>query len=498
MARRIRWLGLGMVLCFFVLFLQLNNIEVVKAHQYATDTNNPAVKAQGQEPRGAIQSADGVILAKDEPAPKGSGDKYQRVYPEQWAKLFSGVVGVDSPNYGPYGVEASYNSYLVAHNKPVTSLKDLLTTGAPITDTVTLTISTKLQEAAAAALGTQQGAIVALDPQTGAVLAMYANPTYDPNPLAALNSKDETFAWDVDNAKNSFGFAPFTSLAYQDADQFGPGSTFKIVTSAAAYDRAPQLVNTPMPEFTTIPPNYFMGQSQSLSNDEPQPCGGTIAQMLPPSCDTGFAILGTKIGTASMTAEADGFGFNQQPPIDLPPSPYEVSDFLQPADQCDAQVFLAYSSIGQKCTTASPLQMAMVASAIADNGVIMTPHVMDQIRDSDGNLVEQYQPTPWKRATSAATAQAITALMRQVVLVGTANYVGFLPQDDVAAKTGTAQAGVGNTNVNGWMIAFAPASHPTVAIAVVIPNTAKYLVGAQVAGPVMKSMIESVLADQSS
>jgi peptidoglycan glycosyltransferase len=140
----------------------------------------------------------------------------------------------------------------------------------------------------------------------------------------------------------------------------------------------------------------------------------------------------------------------------------------------------------------------MVASAIADNGVIMTPHVMDQIRDSDGNLVEQYQPTPWKRATSAATATAITALMRQVVLVGTANYVGFLPADDVAAKTGTAQAGVGNTNVNGWMIAFAPASHPTVAIAVVIPNTAKYLVGAQVAGPVMKSMIESVLADQSS
>jgi penicillin-binding protein A len=130
----------------------------------------------------------------------------------------------------------------------------------------------------------------------------------------------------------------------------------------------------------------------------------------------------------------------------------------------------------------------------------MTPHVMDQIRDSDGNLVETYQPTPWKQATSAATAAAITNLMRQVVTdpQGTAYGVGFPPQDDVAAKTGTAQAGVGNTNVNGWMIAFAPASHPTVAIAVVIPNTVLYKVGAQVAGPVMKAMIEAVLADQSS
>ncbi|HXQ60893.1 MAG TPA: penicillin-binding transpeptidase domain-containing protein [Acidimicrobiales bacterium] len=496
MARRIRWLGVGMVVCFFLLFLQLNDIQVVKAHQYATDPDNPAVKAQGQQPRGDIQSADGQILAKSVRAPKNSGYKYERVYPEKWASLFSGVVGVDSPNYENYGVEASYNSYLVAHNRPITSLKDLLTTGAPITDTVTLTLSTTLQAAARSALGQQVGAVVALDPQTGAVLAMYSNPTYDPNLLASLNSDKEAFAFTEDNTRNAAGFTPFTSLAYQDASQFGPGSTFKIVTTAAAYDKAPQLVNTPIPVFTTIPANYFKGQSQSLSNDDFASCGGTIATMLPISCDTGYAILGTKIGAPAMTAEADGFGFNQQPPIDLPHGSEEVSNFLQPACYENAQVFLAYSSIGQKCTQASPLQMAMVASAIADNGVIMTPHVMDQIRDSDGNLVDQYQPIPWKQATSPQTAQAINLLMREVVTQGTADYVGFLPQDDVAAKTGTAQAGVGNTNVNGWMIAFAPANHPTVAIAVVIPNTALYKVGAQVAGPVMKAMIEAALGPQ--
>jgi peptidoglycan glycosyltransferase len=494
MARRIRWLGVGMLVCFFILFLQLNNIQVVKAHQYATDPNNPTVRAESQQTRGVIQSADGQVLAKSVLSPKGSTNKYERKYPPQWATLFSGVVGVDSLNYGDYGVEATYNNYLEAHNKPVTSIRDLLTTGAPVTDTVTLTISTTLQAAARAALGGRDGAIVALDPQTGAVLAMYANPTFDPNELASLNPKTELFAWDLDNAPDPEGFAPLTSMAYQDS-YFPPGSTFKTVTSAAAYDKAPQLVNTPMPSFGPIPVGYFKGQTVPLANDDHSACGGTIAEMLPPSCDTGFAILGSKIGAAAMTAEADSFGFNQQPPIDLPHDPGEISAFLQPSCYLNAQVYLAYSSIGQKCTTASPLQMAMVASAFADNGVIMTPHVMDQIRDSDGNLVTQYQPTPWKQATSSTTAQAVSQLMQQVVKApdGTAAGVGFPTQDDVAAKTGTAQAGFGNTSVNGWMIAFAPASHPTVAIAVVVPHTALNLVGAQVAGPIMKAMIEAAL-----
>jgi peptidoglycan glycosyltransferase len=137
--------------------------------------------------------------------------------------------------------------------------------------------------------------------------------------------------------------------------------------------------------------------------------------------------------------------------------------------------------------------MAMVASTFADNGVLMTPHVMADIHDSDGNLVTRYQPTAWKQATSAQTAQAVSGLMQQVVQHGTAANVGFPANDDVAAKTGTAQAGLGNTHVNAWMIAFAPATHPTIAIAVIVPNTQLDLLGAQVAGPIVKSMIESVL-----
>ncbi len=504
MARRIAWLGAFMVLCFVVLFVQLNNVQVVKAHQYATNPDNPAIVLQKyDQPRGVIQSADGVVLAQSVHTPAGSSYKFQRQYP--LGSLFGQITGYWSFNYLPTGVEATYSNYLAQHNRPIKTIGDLLTT-PQVTDTVTLTLSAQLQKTAQQALAGRDGAIVALDPTTGAILAMYSNPTYDPNPIAVNNSATETQAFNADNARNpATGYSAAASLAYQD--YFPPGSTFKIVTSAAAYQYAPKLVTTPMPYYTCIPGGTLGGQGKNtpLCNDGFTACGGTIAQMLPPSCDPGFALLGTKVGKPSMTAEAEAFGFNQQPPIDLPHSPYEVSQFLNQGPTCpdaDAQIFLAYSSIGQECTLASPLQMAMVAGGIANGGVVMTPHVMDQIRDSQGNLVSRYQPKAWHTATSQATASAITGLMQNVVKGGTATQVGFPPQDDVAAKTGTAQVGAGGVGTGGsqattdWMIAFAPANAPKVALAVVVPYQALSVTGAEIAGPIMKKMIEAVLAGQ--
>jgi peptidoglycan glycosyltransferase len=497
MGRRIRWLGVAMVACFFVLFLQLNNLEVVKAHQYANASGNPQVKlAEDSQTRGLILSADGVVLAQSVPAPKGSTFKYQREYPT--GTLFGQVTGVFSHIYGLYGVEENYNSYLVSHSLPVKTFGDLFSSRT-ITDTVTLTLSDALQTDAMNALGGRDGAIVVTDPSTGAIEAMYSNPTFDPNPLASADSTIEELAYLQDTLhKDQQGRVAFTSLAYQDIGF--PGSTFKIVTSSAAYQYAPQLVNASMTSYACIPPGTFKGQATELCNfDHTESCGGTIAEMLPPSCDTGFALLGTKIGAFPMVAEANSFGFNQQPPIDLPHSSYEVSDFLQPSCYQNAQVFLAFSSIGQDCTKASPLQMAMVAAAIADGGVVMTPHVMSEIRDSRGNLVETYTPKPWLRATSPQTAAAINRLMTEVVTspTGTAAGVGFPPEDDVAAKTGTAQVEdtAGNyVATNDWMIAFAPASAPKVAIAVYLPDQPVSDTGAKEAGPVMKTMIEDALA----
>jgi peptidoglycan glycosyltransferase len=153
---------------------------------------------------------------------------------------------------------------------------------------------------------------------------------------------------------------------------------------------------------------------------------------------------------------------------------------------------LAYSAIGQENVQSTALQMGLVAAGIADGGVVMKPHVMSQIHDAQGNLVSAYQPTPWARATTQSAAAQVTSLMEGVVTHGTAAQVGFPPQDQVAAKTGTAQTGTHQTH--DWMIAFAPASNPKVAVAVVVPWQPFSFYGATVAGPIVNAMIQAALA----
>ena len=493
MTRRIRILGLAMVLCFVVLFAQLNNLQVLKAHKYATSPGNPQVIAQEYvQPRGAIESSDGQILAQSVPGPKGSQYKFVRQYPAQWAQLFSHIVGAFSYNYAPkggYGVEGVYDKYLVSHNAPVKTIRDLLTTRT-VTDTVTLTVSTTLQRAAAQALGGKVGAVVALDPTTGAVEAMYSNPTYDPNPLASPDGAIEAAAWKAINAPGPGGIAPLLPLTYQRA--YPPGSTFKTITTAAAYDHAPQLINHyfPVLSCTNLP-----NTDKTLCNFHHGSCGGNIAVMLPPSCDTGYALLGLSIGGTNLYQEAAAFGFNSRPPIDLPTNFFSISNFPTPDQFQHNQPAVAYSAIGQQNVQANALQMAMVAAGLANNGVIMAPHVMYQIRDSQGNLVTRYSPTPWRQATTQATAASVNHLMTQVVCCGTAQGV-FPAQENVAAKTGTAETNNGASTTD-WMIAFAPANQPKVAVAVVIPDEPggfSDATGAQVAGPVVSAMIAAALA----
>jgi peptidoglycan glycosyltransferase len=229
--------------------------------------------------------------------------------------------------------------------------------------------------------------------------------------------------------------------------------------------------------------------------------------MLPPSCDTGFAMLGGALDGQNLADEAASFGFFSRPPIDLPTDQYSVSTLCQDVGGCQTPTqaalylegdlpFLAYSAIGQGNVAATPLEMALVASGIADDGVIMKPHVMGSILDHNDNVVDTYQPTSWLRATSPKTAQAITGLMEKVVsqapapgvLAGTA--YGIFPASwQVAAKTGTAQVGTGNTATTDWMIAFAPASHPQVAIAVIVPDQSLSASGASVSGPIVHTML---------
>ena len=494
MGRRIRWLGIVLIVLFGVVLFQLANIQFHKAGALASDPKNPrnaSLKFDNQ--RGQILASDGTVLAQSVPATSGSY-KYQRVYPQ--GSLYSQLVGYDSSIYGTNGIEDQYNDYLVAHTQPAQSLAQLLSPPPKTTDDVTLTINPTLQKTAQEALASasgvnKDGAIVALDPQTGAVLAMYSNPTYDPNPLASPSSTIQTEARLAYLAKDAEGFSP--SLPIATAAIFPPGSTFKVITTASVYDLQPQLSNFSAPVLTCTP---LPQSNQKLCNDGNTPCGGTIEQMLPPSCDPGYALLGIQVGAQSLNQQAQSFGYNTVPPLDIPgvaASHFPSVTDLDPANQGLPGV--AYSAIGQQDVAASALQNALVAAGIANHGTVMAPHLMAQITSSAGNVVSTYKPNPWQVAATPATTAKIIPLMQQVVTNGTASGVGFPASLQAAVKTGTAQAPFnGAETTDDWMIGLAPASNPTIAVAVVVPYQSVSATGAEVAGPIMKAMLEAAAA----
>jgi peptidoglycan glycosyltransferase len=510
MEKRIRRLGIFMMICFVALFIQLNNIQVLKANSLANNPSNPRVVAvELSQPRGDILSSDGVTLASSV-STTGNVYKYKRVYPQNTAPLFSQIVGFDSLNYGRTGVEEEYNNYLRSHtSSPVTSslvstLHNLLVDHTT-TDNVTLTINSHLQLQVATIMDQVQtqdnapveGAVV-INPKTGAIEAMYSNPTFDPTGLVSESSKVETATWKALNPQSDQ--SPLVSRTFQFG--FIPGSTFKTVTTAAVYDHNPALAKMDYPSVSciTVPQrvtqlcNYQNGPTGSHES-----CGGTIQITLPQSCDTAFAQMGMTLGAQNLNAEAQAFGFNQNVPIDLPGA--GVSEFPSAAALTGDAPLQATSAFGQgagnQTVIATPLQMALVAAGLANQGTIMTPHVMAQIRDNQGNLVTAYTPKPWLTATNPLTSAAVTSLMQKVTGVPGSTAYGVFPASwNVAAKTGTAETGggvLGNSLTNDWMIAFAPANDPKVAVAVVVPNQPFSATGAQVSGPPTKAIIGDAL-----
>jgi peptidoglycan glycosyltransferase len=341
----------------------------------------------------------------------------------------------------------------------------------------------------------KDAAVVAIDPATGAVLADYSTPTFDPAPLEAPDTvagtkTQELAALAYFKTPDHEGFFPGLPLA--TAETFPPGSTFKVITSSAVYNLDPSLSNFSFPPAAST---TFPNSTKVLNNDGGKICGGTMANdMFAVSCDPGYGQLGVSLGAPTLAKQAALFGYNSHPRIDLPNSWVATPTFppasaLTPPDQG----FLADSAIGQYNDEASALSNALVAAGIANGGAIMTPHVMAQIRDSQGNVVTTYVPTKWMQAVSPSAAAQVTALMKQVATVGTAAGVGFSPSLDVAVKTGTAQTGNPQENTDDWMIGFAPANNPTIAVAVVVPLQTFVNTGAGVAGPIMKDMLDAAL-----
>ena len=482
MKGRVTALTVIILLAFGLILGQAVLVQVHRAAALNADPNNPRNTAAGTYfPRGEILSSNGTVLARSIPT-SDAAHPWRRAYP--LGSLTSDVVGYSSSYYGTGGAEYQYDTYLLSHAQPPRSISQVL---SPVrsSDTLHLTLEIALQQVASRELAGRDGAVVALDPRDGSVLAMYSNPGYSPAPLASTNVSIQKTAWKEYITKNANGFPPLGNVATQET--FPPGSTSKVVTTAAVFRYWPGL------SLKSYPSVSFINLPQSnvpLYNSGGGACGGTIYEMLPPSCDPGFASVGLDLGGTRLANQANQFGYNSTPPLDLPgvvPSFFDSANAL-----IDDPPFLAYAAIGQGNVRATALQDALIAAGIANQGKVVGPHVMASITDSLGNTVAKWHPAVWRRPLGPVQDAQIVPMMQNVVKYGTAAGI-FLPQDDVAAKTGTAQAAA-NTKTDDWMIAFAPATHPLIAVAVVVPFQTLAGWGATVAGPIVKCMIEAQLA----
>ena len=479
----IRKVGAAVTVLLLVLVAQLTYLQIVNASKLDNDPRNlRSVLRDINRARGDIVSADGEVLAHSVPATDGSDFDYQRLYP--LGGLTAQVVGYQSFVVGNMGIERSYNSELAGRASELRSLGDVLR-GKETTGTVVLSLRTAVQRAAAAALGDQKGSVVVLDVKTGGIVAMYSNPTYDPQPLAghdttAVNSYFATLT--TDPAK------PNLPRAYQEI--YPPGSTFKIVTSAVSFDAGTATPQTVYPSLNALD---LPLTSNVLKNFGGATCGGSVFESFVVSCNTTFAKMGLELGD-KFPPGLERFGVEgEAPPLDIYPGAVRNTG-LEGADfQTDAPQF-AFAGVGQGTVATSPLAMAMVAASVANGGVMLQPRAALEIRDQDGKVVRQIGTSPWKTAMTPATAQVLNAMMRAVVERGTGVHAQIAGVA-VAGKTGTAQNSSGSPHA--WFVGFAPAEAPRYAVAVLVENGGSLgseATGGAVAAPIGAQVLQAALA----
>ncbi|MGW8565354.1 peptidoglycan D,D-transpeptidase FtsI family protein [Isoptericola sp. NPDC055881] len=479
-----RLAGVVMVM-FLALMVSTTWIQFFHADELNNDTRNVrSIYAEYGRARGPIVVG-GEAVALSKPVDDEFG--YQRQYPS--GKLYAPLTGFFSLANGTTGIEHAENDYLNGQADAlwVDRLQNLLTGRDPEGSSVELTIDPKAQKAAWDALGDQRGAVVALDPKTGAILALVSKPSFDPNDLATHSTKKASEAYtDLLNADDD----PLISRA--TADVYPPGSTFKLVTTAAALESGDYTPSTVIP----APSAYTLtGTSTQVGNFAGTSCASagemTLADALRISCNTAFLGLGGKLGAQAMDEQAEKFGFGKK---------YEVP-FSTAASQYDpdpdamntAQVEL--SGIGQGSVVSTPLQVAMTTAAIANGGEVMQPFSVDTVRDPQLEVVRETSPQSLGRAVSEKTASELTDMMKSVVESGSGT-AAQISGVTVAGKTGTAQHGDNSEPPHVWFTGFAPAEDPQVAVAVVVENggdLGSHATGGSVSAPIAKAVMEAVL-----
>ena len=489
MNQRIRRLALALITLFAVLFVQLNVIQVGRKNSLDDDQRNTRQAVRDfNEPRGDILSADGVVLATSERRDDGSDHPWQRVYPE--GELFAGVTGYFTFAYGATQVERVANDVL-AGRTPQQQIQGIasLFDGADTTGSVRLTLDSQIQEAARSALGDREGSVVVVDVQTGAVKAMWSYPTFDPNYVA---THDDRMAGDVLEFLDEAPGNPLLTNAYQE--RYMPGSTFKVITTAAALDAGVLSLASTFAEESEFTPPQTNDPIQNYNN---KVCGGDLTEVFRRSCNTPFARTSLDMGPQRMVEASRRFGIGEKIPFDLPRA---ASSSFGDVDYFEQNLpLLAIGGFGQGNTQMVPLHMALIAASVANQGVMMRPFVIDSTYDHDGRLMKRTSPSIWKQTMKPETATIMSGLMQEVVRSGTASCCLKLANGfAAAAKTGTAQLnGPGEPErSHAWIIGFAPATAPRYAFAVVLKGTTAEIsagTGGTLAGPVAKKVLDVAL-----
>ena len=487
MNKPIRVIAISCLVLFLALMVNINVVQFVNADSLnAKNGNKRVINEEFARDRGAILVAGNPVA---ESVPTNDQYKFQRRYPD--AKLYAPVTGYYSYIYGRSALENSQNSVLSGSDNRlfVNRVVDLLSNKKPKGGSVELTLDPLAQKTAASGLASlgknAKGAVVALDPSTGAILAMVGQPSYDPSVLASHNFESVQKSWaSLTTDKNQ----PMINRATQQI--LPPGSTFKLVTAAAALD---DLNIDPDTKIKAGAKLTFPGTSYTLGNENGSNCGGskiTFEQALNVSCNVAFGDLSLRIGQDKLAAQAAKFGFGTDP---LDGIAANASHFLVGDNTID-KTSLAQSGIGQFEVAATPLQMAMVAAGVGNDGAVMKPYLVKTVRSPNLKVLDQTTPSKLSQAMSASNAAKLSQMMVSTVTRGTATSAR-ISGVDVAAKTGTAQS-TPERPPYAWFVSFAPANNPKVAVAVLVEssNTGRdEIAGGRLAGPIARAVMEAVL-----
>ncbi len=478
---------MAVIAMIVLLLLNATYIQVVSAEDYRTDPRNRRVLLdEYSRQRGQIIAGGLPVAGSTE---TGGQLRFLRTYLN--GPLYAPVTGYYSLRYGAGGTENAMDSVLNGSDGRlfVRRISDLITGRAPSGGSVELTINPAVQRAAYDALTRRgfTGAVVAIKPSTGEILAMVSTPSYDPNRLSAHGGAEQEVAWN--EATSPQRGSPLTNRAV--AVTYPPGSTFKLVVTAAALESGRATPDTPLTAASSV---QLQGTTTLLRNFADQPCGGgptaTLAQALVRSCNTAFAQLAATVGENQLRKQAQALGIGQQDltiPFPVAPSTVGVIPDIAALQQ---------SGIGQRDVALTPLQNAMIAATIANGGVRMKPQLMRSLLAPDLSALERFAPERVDTAMSRFTASQIRAMM--VAAENSYRNDGKINGVSIAAKTGTAEHGADpkNTPPHGWYVAFAPADNPQVAIAVVVEDGGDRnleATGGSVAAPIGRAVIGAAL-----